>query len=167
MNNSTKSFIKWVGGILGTVIAGFLLWWLTNDHNNNKTVTPTSIENPPPPEKKAHVVISKFDLQTPINIGETATASFEVTNDGNDICTSCQLIWSVPAGLNNSLSSEVFNLGPGEKKIFTLTSNSIPENGNLTTTANLNCSNINAEKVERPLVVQFMMGAGSRHLPAQ
>jgi hypothetical protein len=167
MSDSSNSFLKWIGGILATIIAGFVLWKLTNS-NNRVTETPQKpadayTEPKHAPEKKAHVTISTFNIKTPINIGESSTADFVVTNDGDEATTGCHLIWDLP-GLNNSRNSESFDLAAGESKSISLISNSVPDKGDITTTAQVDCSNCSTEKVERHLVVQMMMNSNSVHL---
>ena len=149
MSDSSSSFGKWFAGILGTIVAGFILWWLTGPLSPFKSKEHAVVD------KAAHVVITQFNLKSPINIGESTSAEFEVTNEGNETATSCQLIWETP-GLNGSAPSEQFDLKPGEKKSFSLGSASIKQEGTIITTARLNCGNSNSEKLERPLVVNFM-----------
>ena len=168
-----------MGGILGTVITGLVLWWLTGPLSPfvNKTESSTKAssadytssgkrvdpvrgtqgkDEEPPVEKKAEVLISGFNLKTPINIGTSTTCDFEVTNRGNENANGCQLIWETP-GLNGNKTSESFNLAPGEKKSFQLSSNVFDKEGKYDLKAHLSCSNANQVEDTRPLVVNFMM----------
>ena len=172
MADSGSSIGKWVGGIIGTVLAGVLLWWLTgplspfmnkaepSSKSGGDSYTPAKQEPEPvvPAEKKAEVVISGFNLKSPINIGTYTTCDFEVTNRGNETANACQLIWDTP-GLNGTKTSDQFNLAPGEKKSFQLVSNEFHEQGTYVTKAHLSCSNTAQVEDTRPLVVNFMMKA--------
>lgn len=188
MSDSGSSFLKWLGGIVATIIAGVILWWLTGPGSiiNKKQVPPTEVDgysnpytnqavdtgkpaikpsdinnnsNRPesvPKEKKAAVAITGFSVESPINVGETSSGNFEITNKGDTTATGCQLIWELP-GLNNSISSDPFNLEPGEEIKFSLISNSLPQKGTINTIAHLNCSNTESINDTRPLVVRLMM----------
>jgi hypothetical protein len=172
MADSNSSLGKWVGGIIGTVLAGVLLWWLTGPlspfvnrvepppKTGGDTYTPTKQGPDPvvPVEQKAEVVISGFNLKSPINIGTYTTCDFEVTNRGNQAANGCQLIWDTP-GLNGSKTSDQFNLAPGEKKNFQLVSNTFDKEGTYVTKAHLSCSNTSQVEDTRSLVVNFMMQA--------
>ena len=155
MADSSSSFTKWIGGIIATIFTGLILWWLTGPLSPFKTKVP-------PPEKKPHVVITQFNLKSPIYIGQFTTAEFEVTNEGNSPAIGCQLIWETP-GLNGSVPSEQMSLDPGEKKSFSLSSGAFTKEGTISTTARLNCSNSNSENLERPVVVYFMVKPPDRH----
>jgi hypothetical protein len=184
MSEFGSSFGKWLGGILATVITGLLLWWLTGPssplvHKSNvggsdRTVqsgTSTNPVNPTddsgstdaPAKQQAIISISKFNVKSPINIGETTTCDFDVTNTGNATATDCQIIWETE-GLNGNKTTEKFDLSPQETKSFELTSNPYNKDGTYNTVASVSSGNAATVTDQKPLVVNFMMSAPSRHI---
>lgn len=120
------------------------------------TNNPPAVSDNPPVDQKAILTISKFNLVNPINIGQSTTGDFEITNNGNTTATSCQIIWKTP-GLNGNKISEQFDLSPGETKKFQLVSNAFDKEGNYNTEASVSCSNSATISDSKPLVVNFMM----------
>lgn len=170
-----------MGGILATIITGFILWWLTGplspfvkhssashseqgqssdgkSSTDGSTTAGEPIKPEPVVELKAVIAISAFNLKSPINIGESTTSNFDVTNNGNATATGCQLIWNTP-GLNGAKTSDQFNLSPGETKSFQLVSNSFDKDGTYNTEASVSCGNTTTVSDSKPLVVNFMMSA--------
>jgi len=51
--SETSSVGKWVGGVLATVIAGFLLWWLTGPlspfNPSKNSIKINDVQKPSPP----------------------------------------------------------------------------------------------------------------------
>lgn len=165
MNDNAKSIFRWISGIVGTVAAGFILWWLTNDHSHPQPGSSTKSDpvkydtgsDPKQESPKAVIEITRFDIKSPININESTSAEFEISNKGQAATTGCRLIWNLP-GMNNNLTYGPVDLMPGESKSFSLGTNNLPDSGDIITTAFVECSNCNSQKTERHLVVEFKSG---------
>ena len=127
-------------------------------HGESRGVKRTEEEEKKAVELKADVAITYFDIKTPVAVNQSTTSDFEVTNKGNGKAEGCQLIWNVP-GLNGAITSEKFDLEPGEKKTFTLTSNVFTSEGSFTTKAYLSCGNTDATEKDGLVVVHKISNA--------
>src|SRR5437870_12821673 len=72
--------LKWIGGIVGTILGGAALWWLTT------ILFPQMFHHP-------HLVFTVVEIRTPATPG-WIPGKFTVTNDGTATAEDCMLTWN-------------------------------------------------------------------------
>lgn len=151
MSKTSSHFWKWVGGIVGTIITGVVVWWLTHSGGPLNPIKPP-VE---PEEPKPRVVITEFHVDEPVIIppDKTTKATITVYNENNITASQCKILWSSHGKNFSPIEMHDFGLPPNKSKTLIINSGIYRETGLYKSFVYVKCKNCTSDTVDKDISV--------------